>query len=263
MATTTTTTDEQRLARALGFERALHAAAATEIVERPWGCGFFNPALRHCHQQNVCWATGDAGGWEAEALAHDVAELSRERHLRHRAVVVEGAAADARRAWFADAGWEIHHHIYMAHAGQPPAGGPADELPVDEIARLYDRYLATDPDTPYGRNDEIRAHLVEHHRTFGPQGGTRVFAASQDGEPVAWCQLFEADGVAQIEDVVCLLEHRGQGHGRAVVAAATRAALANDPELLFLCADAADWPQLLYSRLGFDPVGHIRIFKRV
>jgi hypothetical protein len=33
-------------------------------------------------------------------------------------------------------------------------------------------------------------------------------------------------------------------------------------ELIFLVAEADDWPRLLYGRLGFVPIGHIHEFLR-
>jgi predicted GNAT family acetyltransferase len=61
--------------------------------------------------------------------------------------------------------------------------------------------------------------------------------------------------VAQVEDVVCLHDHRGRGYGRDVTVAATLAALDEAPELLFIVADDLDWPKELYERLGYVPVG--------
>jgi predicted N-acetyltransferase YhbS len=59
-----------------------------------------------------------------------------------------------------------------------------------------------------------------------------------------------------------LEEHRGRGVGRAVVLAAAAAARASGADLVFLDADADDWPRLLYGRLGFDPVGEAWEFIR-
>ncbi len=46
---------------------------------------------------------------------------------------------------------------------------------------------------------------------------------------------------------------RGRGLSRAVVSAALEAAAPHD--FVFLVADADDWPQDFYRRLGFDQVG--------
>ena len=48
--------------------------------------------------------------------------------------------------------------------------------------------------------------------------------------------------------------------GRNVAAAITAARDAAN--LVFLIADTADWPQQLYGKLGFDPVGTYRQFTK-
>jgi hypothetical protein len=32
--------------------------------------------------------------------------------------------------------------------------------------------------------------------------------------------------------------------------------------VIYLAADGRDWPQLMYAKLGFEPVGDICIFRR-
>jgi predicted GNAT family acetyltransferase len=85
----------------------------------------------------------------------------------------------------------------------------------------------------------------------------------RDGaDVVAWARLWTRGAEAQVEDVVCLAEHRGRGYGRAVVAAATRTALDEGAELLFIVADAEDWPRGLYERLGYAPAGRLGVYLR-
>ena len=58
--------------------------------------------------------------------------------------------------------------------------------------------------------------------------------------------------VAQVEDVGTLEEFRGKGVARNIVLRAVDEARAAGASLVFLFADANDWPQHLYGRLGFD-----------
>jgi GNAT superfamily N-acetyltransferase len=122
-----------------------------------------------------------------------------------------------------------------------------------------DRYLSSDPDTLYGRDDTTRAHLVEHARVYpGAAADQRVFLVrGEDGDVAAWAKLWVREGVAQVEDVVCLHPHRGRGFGRDVVSAATRAALEDGADLVFIVADDADWPKHLYGRMGYATIGHV------
>jgi len=81
-----------------------------------------------------------------------------------------------------------------------------------------------------------------------------------DGAPGSACDLYLDGGVAQIENVVTLEEHRGLG--RAVVLAALAEARAAGCDVVFLQAEADDWPKDLYARLGFEPIGHTSVFLR-
>jgi hypothetical protein len=46
------------------------------------------------------------------------------------------------------------------------------------------------------------------------------------------------------------------------VTAAIAAAQAAGDRAVFLTADAADWPQLLYARMGFETVGDLTVLRR-
>ena len=67
--------------------------------------------------------------------------------------------------------------------------------------------------------------------------------------------------VAQLETVETLPEFRQRGFARAMLSAALAAAA--DYGVIFLVADADDWPQHFYQRLGFDPVGFESRFLRL
>ena len=55
---------------------------------------------------------------------------------------------------------------------------------------------------------------------------------------------------------------RERGHAKAIVLAAVAAAQAAGDATIFLTADAADWPQLMYAKLGFEEVGDLTILRR-
>src|SRR4051794_34216237 len=262
----TPTTTDPRLTRALAFERGMHAAVG-RVVTTGWGHAFLDPALARCYERNAAWALADAGGWDAQALDRDVDRLFSAAGLGHRRIALEPPAVQRLGAGLDELGYGCERHVYQAFAGAPPPAPRAavDEVGIDVVADGNERYLRTDPDTaPFGRDDTVRAHLVEHHRTYGSAGAhERCFAVlDDDGAAKAWAKLWLRDGVAQIEDVVCLHEHRGHGYGRDVVAAATRAALDDVPQLLFIVADDEDWPKALYGRLGYAPIGRRTLHTR-
>lgn len=71
------------------------------------------------------------------------------------------------------------------------------------------------------------------------------------------CSLFSQGGVAQVESVHTVAEHRGRGLARAVLERAVAEAHAAGHELVFLRADADDWPRQLHRRLAFAEVGSV------
>jgi hypothetical protein len=254
----TPTTTDPRLTRALAFERAMHAAVG-RVVTTAWGQVYLEPAIARCYERNQAWAVGDAGGIDAAGLDRDVDRLFAEAGLPHRRLAVEPPAAQRLAPGLAALGYDQGTHLYLAFDGAPPDGPRAAvaEVGIEAIAAANERWLRTDPDMQFGRDATVRAHITEHHRTFGSAGAhERCFAVlGADGDPVAWAKLWTRGGVAQVEDVVCLHEHRGRGYGRDVTAAATLAGLDDAPELLFIVADDDDWPKALYGRLGYEPIG--------
>jgi len=243
----------------------MHAAVG-RVVATAWGEVYLRPELGRCYEVNQAWAVADAGGVPAETIDRDVERLMRRAGLPHRQIAVEEPAALRLAGALADLGYATTRHLYLAHEGPPPPAPDVtvDEIDVETLLAGYDRYLRTDPETPYGRDAVVRSHLLEHHRTYGGAGPAqeRRFAVLDGrGEAVAWAKLWTAGRVAQVEGVICLAGHRGRGYGRAVVAAATLAGLADTPDLLVIAADADDWPKELYRRLGYVPVGgkHVMI----
>ncbi|MCW2986852.1 MAG: family N-acetyltransferase [Conexibacter sp.] len=273
MPTTPTKTDAAGtgapLERAFAFERAMHAAAG-RTVTAAWGQAFLSPEIDRCYDRNLLWAVGDAGGLSAARLDAQAERLLGGEGMAHRRLLLEPAAEARLREELVALGYDAGRHVFQVHAGAAAgvlpdavAGVDVREVSVQAVLDATERYLRTDPDTPYGRDARTRRHLIEHHRTYGPAGADeRRFAVCDGDAVVAWARLWTRGAEAQVEDVVCLVEHRGRGYGRAVVTAATRAALAGDPQLLFIVADAGDWPKELYARLGYETAGALGVYLR-
>ena len=79
-------------------------------------------------------------------------------------------------------------------------------------------------------------------------------ASSQEPE------LYVHEGIAQVESVDTLEEFRGRGVARNIVLRAASEGRAAGAEMVFIEADADDWPKQLYERLGFEHVGAYRGF---
>jgi ribosomal protein S18 acetylase RimI-like enzyme len=109
----------------------------------------------------------------------------------------------------------------------------------------------------------VAAQLLDYKPLLERWVTVRSFGALEDGVVVSYADLYINGREAQIEDVATLPEHRGRGHAKAVVARATEEARRSGADFVFLVADAEDWPQELYRRLGFDIVGrYVKLLRR-
>jgi GNAT superfamily N-acetyltransferase len=166
-------------------------------------------------------------------------------------------AAAPLRHGFTAAGWRTHSLVWMHHEGPRPA--PADtsvsEVPYDSVSHLREAWHRED--FPGQDASGFHAHLREVQLARGD----RVLAIHEHGEPVGYATLGSGPGQTEVEAVYVLPAHRGQGRGTALTQAAIAAA--PDSEDLWICADADDWPQHLYARLGFRPVLHTMEFLRL
>jgi ribosomal protein S18 acetylase RimI-like enzyme len=143
----------------------------------------------------------------------------------------------------------------MAHR-RPPDGEAARAAEVEEtdlagFARVSE---ATIREQGYGSDPALVVQLLELARRVADVVPARVFAALDDGLPVAVACLYQEGPVAQVEDVATLPEHRGRGLARAVVSRCVAEARSAGAELVFLVADDDDWPKALYAKLGFEAV---------
>jgi ribosomal protein S18 acetylase RimI-like enzyme len=146
-----------------------------------------------------------------------------------------------------DLGWDRMAHLVMLHGREPDRRVDTSHVrrvPFDEIAplRLYDY-----------ANRELGEQLNEAQRRIARAVDTHWLAALDGDRVAAWCHVRSAGGVAQIEDVNTLPEHRGRGHGRAVVQHALDEA-ARTHDLVYLEALEDDWPRHLYAKLGFEEI---------
>lgn len=245
----------------------MHGAVG-RVVSAAWGQAFLSPEIERCYDRNFLWVAGDGDGLSAEAMHAHAERLLGGHGMTHRRLLVEPRADARLRAGLVRLGYDAGAHLFMVHGGaralpEPVAAVAVEEVSIDALTAATERYLLTDPDSDYGRDPRTRAHLLAHHRDYGPIGGAeRRFAVVVDGAPVAWARLWRRGDEAQVEDVVCLAPFRGRGYGRAVVVAAVRAALVEGASFVFIVADDEDWPKELYGRLGFAAAGTLGVYQR-
>jgi len=199
------------------------------------------------------------------ATAADLAaEADRiQAHLGHREITFPDDVEGARVApGFVQMGWEADRLVCMALRREPDREGApmeAGEATYDEVRALM---VETGIRDIRGMTHEDAEMLADYDRVVGERIGARYFMTRVDGDPAGYCQLFERDGVAQVEDVNKLEEFRGVGAARAFMSAAIDAARAGGADLICLVADDADWPKKLYAKMGFDEVGYFRQFTK-
>jgi GNAT superfamily N-acetyltransferase len=176
-------------------------------------------------------------------------------HLPHRRAFVELPAVGERLApGLKTAGWIVEHQVFMVlrrERDRPPQPGLAREVDEATVRAVEAQTIAEEP---FGEPPVVE-QLLASRAAFGRAGDARYFVGVADGVDACHATLYSDGAVAQIEDVGTVQAARGQGLARATCSAALDAALGAGHELVFIIADADDWPRELYAKLGFDPVG--------
>jgi len=178
---------------------------------------------------------------------------------RHVAVEHQQAGPGLEQA-FRTAGWKVERDVVMVLS--EPADRRADpdvaeDAGEDEMLELMRRWYEGDEEP-----DEID-QLVDYSRRESHALGDRLLGVrSGDGRLVAITKLRSDGRTAQVEDVYTVPEARGRGFARALLSRAAELAREGGDDLVFIVADDADWPKLLYERLGFRSAGFLWQFHR-
>jgi ribosomal protein S18 acetylase RimI-like enzyme len=157
-------------------------------------------------------------------------------------------------------GWRIDRHVVMAQrrAPEPPAATAlVREVDEQSLRPARRRLLEREP----WAEPEVVEQLFIAKELLAARVTARHFAVVRANEIVSYTDLYLRGSDAQIEDVGTLPGHRGRGYASAVVVAGGEAARRAGADLVFLFADAEDWPKELYRRLGFDELGYyVKLF---
>jgi len=252
-ATETTDLGRLRAYRLSLFERV---TAGAEPFEH--GVAFFTPAHPAKWDLNLLLVE-DAAGASAEDLLAEAERLQAPAGLRHRKVeVLRGG--DPLVKGFEAAGWSAERLVIMVlrrdsdRRGEAPA--PVREVGFEAVRPLMQQWYEESMSAAEARE------LTDADADSGPRSGARYFLAERDGEPAAGCMLLGEAGIGQVEEVYTAKAHRGAGLASAVVRTAIAAAQERGDDLIFIMADADDWPQRLYERLGFETVDVYRTFTK-
>ena len=233
------------------FMRRAEDGVCDEVVKTAHGTALLTPSLPLVWQVNAI---------RVEDPRASVPELTAEADefqaaFGHRKLVMHDEHMGERLApELAKAGWNVFRVLIMLRrrpADRPQEPGAAAEVSRDVGAAALAAFRR---EQPFGWQEEAVRQLAEMDDRFTRVLAARDFAAPPD-DPACACRLYTHEGLAQVDEVGTLEARRGRGHARAAVAAAADAAGADGCECVFMVTDAADWPQELYRRLGFDEIG--------
>jgi GNAT superfamily N-acetyltransferase len=184
-------------------------------------------------------------------------------HASHRKLVVHDEELGARLTpALARDGWNVYRLLVMVRDRDPDRSAPAGAGGEVDRARGAAALAAFRREQPFGWQEEAVQQLAAMDDRYGRAVRARDFASPID-EPAAACRLYTAGGIAQVDEVGTLERRRGRGYATAAVLAGVEAARAEGAELVFLLTDASDWPQQLYGRLGFSPIGQLYEFLKL
>lgn len=251
---------EALFARVRAADTKLAVARAPEVVRWRYGRAVFDSVYHHSHDNNRLLVEQALDGADVGDLLAAADALMERRGLAHRRIDNLDPADDARlRPGFEVAGWRREDSTWMVAVRPPDRPAAADvarEVSWGELRATVETSTAREP---YATDPEVVRQLVDRMERLRAAAIVRHFAVpSPDGVGyAAYCHLFlgAAPGCASVEEVATLEEWRGQGFARAVVLAAVNAAGEAGSDCTWLYADADDWPQELYRKLGFDEVG--------
>jgi N-acetylglutamate synthase-like GNAT family acetyltransferase len=249
------------LARIAAFTRWLEEATSTRTEAWRFGTALFHEGFPDRWDSNFLRVERSVGTTTAAELAAEADRIL--SAFGHRELVFESDPEGARlAAGLVQLGYASDRLVYLVLRRDPDRDPPsldAREISLDEIRPLQ---VETNLVSHGGMTRASAEMLADFSAVMVERVGARFFGARIDGELAGCCELYVHDGIGQIENVDTLERFRNRGVARASLAVAIEAARGSGAELIFLMADDADWPQRLYGKLGFDPVGHFRQFRK-
>ena len=238
--------------RAFGFMTHADMAGSRREPFR-FGTAVFTPERPLRYDSNYLLVEDVPADVTAQELADEAERVQGAGGLPHRLLFFRDARIAERFALeFEQAGWRHERHILMAHRRPPEREADLSivaEVTADTIRPARERQIRS---YPWG-SPEVAQQLLDAKAHIPVE--TRFFAVLMNGDVASYADRYLAGDIAQVEDVATMPEHRERGYASAVVLRAVDEAKTAGAELVFLVADAEDWPRELYRRLGFDEIG--------
>lgn len=240
------------------FERTLRLIAATAESVR-FGSSLRTPELPLVWTLNQLRVTAPVG---IDELLDVVEECQSDLPYRH-VVVRHPVAIVQLEASLGERGWRIEHDVVMALTGRAARDEPDARvvaLSEDQMLELMATWLCEER---FEVSEDGLAQVLEYNRREGRCfDELRLGVLDADATPLSVTKLRTDGGFGWVEDVYTLPAARRRGHARTLVGHAVDLALDEGCGVVAIVADADDWPQHLYARVGFRPVGRASILHK-
>jgi ribosomal protein S18 acetylase RimI-like enzyme len=247
------------LERIVDYLRRTEEALVDEVLPLGHATALLTPSLP------LVWQLNAVRVEDPDAEVRDLVDVAEQAlgHASHRKLVVHDEELGTRLTpALSRDGWNVYRLLVMVRdrgaerTAAPEAGGEVDRVTGARALAAFRR------EQPFGWQEEAVQQLTAMDERYGRATRARDFA-SPPSAPAAACRLYTGDGLAQVDEVGTLERRRGRGHATAAVLAAVDTAAAEGCAPIFLLTDAADWPQHLYARLGFSPIGRLYEFLKL
>jgi ribosomal protein S18 acetylase RimI-like enzyme len=215
-----------------------------------FGIAFHDDRVPKRYDSNYLLVETVPAGTTAEELAADA-----RAHSRPMIFFRDERGAEPLLPGFRALGWRLDRHVFMVQREPVSRTAPVDLVRQLDADALRAARRALIEDFPWAQPDVLE-QLHEAKRLIAERVDTRFLGVVVDGEVVAYADLYLEPPNAQIEDVGTVEAQRGRGYASAVVLHAAETARRAGADFVFLVADAYDWPQHWYRKLGFEPIGH-------
>lgn len=236
-------------ARATGFEAAVLRRAATTEVPVTGGVAVLTNAVPQSWMHNQMLIRDAV---DAQQLMTEADKVLGGAGQTHHKITFDGTHHAPTIAALAGSGWTIEHVVVLAG----PTGGEPDARvePVD-VDDLRSQWAANWRRDIPGIDDTTITQLADRNLIEAGVADVRFLGVRAAGTVVASCILKIDGATAWLDAVNTDPDHRGQGHGDALLATASALAADAGCDLLALGALADDWPRSWYARRGFEEVG--------
>ncbi len=212
------------------------------------------------HDHNKFSATADHDG---VAVADAVERVLDGAGRSHRLIEVRTSRWVRMEPELLRRDYDRHDDLLMVYDGSPRRPRPpgrVSELTLAERARAAEDGWRTgtpslSPEACRQLGERISTVCVAAEATF-------LAVVGEDGTCMARTDLYVYGEVAQVEEVVTDEHYRGRGLATLLVSEATDRAQRVGADLIFLIADAEDWPKHLYSSLGYRASQILPTFNR-